>query len=125
MNRGDFQTLMEDTFLRLKALNKTKGHDYAGDKDALANFKSAAQRLGLSSEQVWAVYADKHWSAIMTFCKEGQVESEPIEGRIDDAILYLFLLKGMVAEKGERARSELLKIDPIPGGHAVVDHPQA
>ena len=67
--------------------------------DALSNFKDAAYRLGLTPEQVWSVYADKHWQAIMTFCGKGQVESEPIEGRLRDVILYSFLLLGLIEEE--------------------------
>lgn len=100
MNREQFRLdVLDPTFDEIIKLNNTKGHDYAGNEDALANFKSASERLGITAEQVWAVYADKHWSAIMTYCKEGDVKSEPIEGRINDAILYLLLLKGLHQEK--------------------------
>jgi hypothetical protein len=37
----------------------------------------------------------------MTFIKEGDVKSEPIEGRIHDVILYCFLLLGLIREKQE------------------------
>lgn len=99
MDRTEFQSMLQGEFDRILELNTTKGNDYAGNEDALANFKNAAVRLGLTPEQVWGVYADKHWSAIMTYCKDGQVESEPIEGRIRDAVLYLLLLMGLVIEK--------------------------
>jgi hypothetical protein len=99
MNRVDFQELTRKHFNEIMGLNTTKGHDYAGDSDALANFKSAAKRLDLTPEQVWAVYADKHWSAIMTYCAEGEVASEPIEGRIHDVILYCFLQLGLIEER--------------------------
>jgi hypothetical protein len=99
VDRPAFQALMEEKFQEILDLNLSKGHDYAGETDALANFKKAAERLGLTPEQVWAVYGDKHWSAIMTYCREGQVESEPIAGRIIDVILYGFLLLGLIEEK--------------------------
>lgn len=96
MNRENFSTFRDEHYARIAEINDKKGKDYAGDDDALANFKAAAEQLGVSPYTIWAVYAHKHWSAIMSFCKEGQVESEPIEGRIHDAILYLFLLLGLV-----------------------------
>lgn len=99
MDRNEFLALLEDEFSKIVEINKTKGHDYAGDQDALANFKAGAARLGLTPVQVWGVYASKHWSAIETFIKEGDVKSEPIEGRIQDAILYLFLLMGLIQDE--------------------------
>jgi hypothetical protein len=99
MQRDEFISLMQETFTGLVELNTTKGHDYAGDDDALDNFKRHAVSLGLTPEQIWAVYASKHWDAIMTYVREGNVKSEPIQGRIDDCLLYLFLLRGLVAER--------------------------
>jgi hypothetical protein len=96
MRRDEFRTLMKVTYTNLLDLNNTKGSDYAGDEDALANFKEQAASLGLTPEAVWGVYAGKHWSAIMTFIRKGEVQSEPIEGRIDDLLLYLLLLKGLI-----------------------------
>jgi len=99
MKRDEFQALMQEQFDKLLEINSSKGHDYAGDDDALDNFKRHSNNLGLTPEQIWAVYANKHWDAINTYCKEGDVASEPIEGRIDDALLYLFLLRGLVEER--------------------------
>lgn len=99
MNRAEFLDLIESEFAKIVEINKRKGHDYAGEDDALANFKRHAEQLGLTPEQIWGVYAGKHWDAIMTYVREGAVASEPIEGRIQDAILYLFLLRGLVEEK--------------------------
>jgi hypothetical protein len=85
-------------------INDKKGHDYAGDGDALANFKKDDERLRkiVQNDPVlakWYIYFDKHYEAVMTFLEEGDVKSEPIEGRIHDAILYLFLLLGLIEEK--------------------------
>jgi hypothetical protein len=96
MNRKHFLEMMDRVFEKIRELNERKGHDYAGDEDPFSNFKERAIDLGLSKEQIWAVYACKHWDAIMTFCKEGQVASEPIEGRLEDVILYCLLLMGMI-----------------------------
>jgi hypothetical protein len=99
MNRNEFtSSVIDSTFQEILELNKRKGHDYAGDDDALSNFKETGKRKGIKPEQVLGVHLDKHLSAIDTYIREGQVESEPIEGRIDDAILYLLLLKGLVME---------------------------
>jgi cyclopropane fatty-acyl-phospholipid synthase-like methyltransferase len=98
MTRDDFIALLQSEFEKIVQINRIKGHDYAGEDDALSNFKRNADRLGLTSIQVWAVYFHKHLDAIETFVREGGVASEPIEGRIQDAILYLFLLRGLIED---------------------------
>lgn len=99
MHREEFLALLETEHKKIVEINRVKGHDYAGDEDALANFKREAEDLGMRPEQVWAVYASKHWSAVKTFCREGDVASEPIEGRLQDVILYCYLLLGLIEEK--------------------------
>lgn len=98
MTRDDFIALLENEHREIVAINRTKGHDYAGEEDALSNFKRNAARLGMTPIQVWAIYFYKHLDAIETYVREGGVASEPIEGRIRDAILYLYLLRGLVSE---------------------------
>lgn len=97
MNREAFIKLCEQVFDRIRKLTETKGKDYAPDHETneFQNFDEAAARLDLRPEQVWAVYAGKHWDAIMAYCREGQVHSEPVAGRVEDLILYLLLLAGM------------------------------
>ena len=113
MTRDEFQQLMADTFQELININNTKGHDYAGETDSLANFKDEASVLDLRPEQVWAVFAGKHWRAIMTFCKEGDVASEPIEGRIHDLIMYGFLLLGIIEDR-KRAHEAFVRNEELP-----------
>ncbi len=102
MNREEFDRFRDAQYDIAAGINNAKGKDYAGDDDALKNFKDAAGQLGLTPFQVWGVYAHKHWSAIQSFLREGDVASEPIEGRVHDLIVYSFLLLGLIEEaKGE------------------------
>lgn len=103
MNPKEFLDLTDDTFARMKSLTATKGVEYKGGAtdDQFANFKRYAQRARVTVGQAWSVLFGKHLDAIDTFIRDdamgiGRKRSEPIEGRIDDAILYLLLLKGMV-----------------------------
>ena len=98
MNRDEFDKLRDRHYAEITGINHAKGKDYAGDKDALANFKVIGKDLGLDPLKVWGVYASKHWSAVMAYVREGKVESEPIEGRLHDVILYCFLLLGLIEE---------------------------
>lgn len=106
MNRDDFDIFRDRHYNQIAEINHRKGKDYAGDEDALANFKVIGKDLGLDPLKVWGVYASKHWSAVMAYVREGKVESEPIEGRLHDVILYCFLLLGLIEERKSKAKLE-------------------
>ncbi len=100
----DYVRLMDTSFKNIETLSRLKGGEYAGDVDRLANFRRNAEALGLEMEQVWAVYAAKHWDAIMQYVRDlGQgIERERLEaipGRMDDLIVYLILAKAMYEER--------------------------
>lgn len=101
MKRTQFNKVWDQTNERCRQINRDKGNDYAGDDDAFRNFKEVAARTGQTPQQTWLTYFSKHVMAIETFIKDGKVESEPIEGRIDDCITYLHLLHGMLKEGDE------------------------
>ncbi len=117
MKRSDFNDLRERTVQSIFGLNDSKGADYAGDEDALGNFKDAARAIGITPEQVWAVYTHKHISAVMSYCEKGQVESEPIEGRIHDVMVYCLLLLGLIED---RARQDAER-DRVPAAAPSAD----
>ena len=58
------QALAEALFEDCLQLLRDKGEAYSGKKDALANFKINAERMGLSKYQIWAVYFNKHIDSI-------------------------------------------------------------
>lgn len=99
-----YDEVVASTFQRIVELGIKKGGEYAGDDDRLANFRRNAQNLGISMETVWAVYAAKHWDAVMQFVKDLQTgksrdRMEPILGRVDDLIVYLILFKAILEER--------------------------
>jgi len=99
MNKAEFQLILSETSATLQALTESKGREYANSADQLANFKRLSAQLGLSKEQVVMVYLSKHLDSIHSYVKNPEQDlSEPIDGRIDDAILYLILLKACVHE---------------------------
>jgi len=99
MTLKDFAQLVNDQCDHMTEVLDTKGNDYRGDEDALANFKAVGFRNGLTSWQVWGVYFGKHIMAIERFIASGKLESEPIEERITDAQNYLMLLLALVKEQ--------------------------
>ena len=103
MNKQQFRTLLDDVHRNLVNLTATKGEEYSGDADQLSNFKRQAAELGMEPEKVLMVYLSKHLDAIKSYTRTKKEFSEPIEGRINDAILYLILLTGLISDR----RSEL------------------
>ena len=103
MKKQDFRNIIMEQFGSLNNLTSTKGEEYArSDDDQLANFKRQAMDLGIPMEKVLLVYLNKHMDSIRTYIKSvpfPEPLSEPIESRIDDAILYLILLRAMVVER--------------------------
>jgi len=96
----DFDRVLKQTYRQLEQLATSKGKEYRGTEDRLANFRRYAAALDLDYRKVLLVYAGKHWDAICSYCKEGKVFSnESIDGRIDDLIVYMLLLKCMVYEQ--------------------------
>ena len=107
-----YNQIIESTVLEIRKLGDLKGGEYAGDKDRLANFRRNGNALGLRMETVWAVYAAKHWDALMQFIQDAEkgkdrVRLEPIEGRVDDLLVYLILFKCMLAERSSAPEPEL------------------
>lgn len=94
----------------IETMNK-KGAEYSGSDDKFANFKRLAVKYNVPVEEIWGVYFSKHIDSIDSFvrnrrkgygisCIEKNL-SEPITGRIMDAINYLAILKGIIDEGRE------------------------
>lgn len=100
----EFSKVVSQTIDQITKLSTLKGGEYAGDNDRLANFRRNAISLQLHMEQVWAIYAAKHWDAIMQYVQDlatgkKRERLEPLEGRLDDLIVYLILLKCILQER--------------------------
>lgn len=99
-----YNDLVDYTFAHVKELSTLKGGEYSGDIDRLLNFRRNAERLGLNKETVWAVYAAKHWDALMQYIQDLEAENgrkrmEEISGRARDLIVYLILFLAMEDER--------------------------
>lgn len=103
MNGSEFKLVLTQTAEHLWTLTDSKGAEYAHDADQLANFKRLGAQLHLEPTTVLMVYMQKHLDAIAAYVSAVQndsipILSEPIHGRIDDAILYLVLLKALILD---------------------------
>lgn len=83
--------------------HKLRGHgqaEYAHkDENAFANFERVGERLNISREKVLMVYTEKHWDGIASYVNGHKSQREDVRGRINDMIVYLCLLRGMVEER--------------------------
>lgn len=82
--------------IRRKNADYTQGVE---KKDRIAAFRRIGMDIDVPMTKVWAIFAQKHWGAVMKFVKDGQVESEPIDGRINDLINYFVLLGAIIHDK--------------------------
>lgn len=85
------------TMIRQKNADYTQG---TAKRDRIGAFRRIGGDIDVPMAKVWAIFAQKHWGAVMKYVKDGQVESEPISGRIDDLINY-FVLLGAIIEDGK------------------------
>lgn len=109
-----WEALLERVTATIKSLAKSKGSEYSGDQDRLRNFREGAERYGLPMEIIWGVYAGKHWDALQTYIRDlntgvERTRSEPIDGRVDDLLVYLLLFKAMLEERESRRGGKTLR----------------
>ena len=100
MTNDDFQNkVVAPAVAEIQNIFATKGRDYAGDEDRLANFKRIATRLGVSPIKVAGVYLYKHLDALDTWLLTGKLYGEPIESKFIDIIAYILLMQGLNLEQ--------------------------
>ena len=76
--------------------------EYAHEQEnVFANFERVAQSIDSTRAKVLMVYLLKHIDGISAYAKGHKSQREDVRGRITDAIVYLWLLWGMVVEENE------------------------
>ncbi len=68
------------------------------EDNVFANFDRIANQMNMDREIVLWVYLMKHIDGIASYLKGHRSQREDVTGRLTDAIVYLMLLWGMVAE---------------------------
>ena len=106
MTFPEFDKYQADLLEQVLKMKNTKGREYATKDNRFANFEEDARDNDITRLQAAGIHLNKHMRAIKSYIGTGEVFSEPIQGRIVDAITYLTLIGGMIAEE------ELANRDP-------------
>ena len=104
MTNQDFMITVDECIIKCKKILNSKGKDYSFEDDRFSNFNSAAGLLSSTPEQALYGMLAKHLVAINDFIDQdavgGIVHKKDWEAKIYDAINYLWLLQGMLKERG-------------------------
>jgi len=99
-SQQDMSNIMEAVFEECRSLRAAGQKEYAGiGRDAFSNFNRVAQMTGLDRKAGLMVYALKHWDGIVHHIQGETSQRENVRGRINDLIVYMCLLRGMVDEE--------------------------
>jgi hypothetical protein len=98
MNTEQFDRIRNTLNTMREEIVLAKRPEYTeGNADVLHNFKQLAEEINITPMQVWYVYFRKHVASISQFCADPKrTTSEPIVGRVADAMNYLDLLNALI-----------------------------
>ncbi|HYE93924.1 MAG TPA: hypothetical protein VEA38_23035 [Terriglobales bacterium] len=104
-SRAWMADVMERVFEECRQLRGAGQKEYAHrDENAFANFERVAERMGFSRGQALMVYTEKHLDGIHSFLQGHRSQRESVKGRINDVIVYMCLLRGMVEQDEDEER---------------------
>jgi len=101
MTKEELFAIQKEAFERCNKIMEAKNHDYAGDGDALKNFK-LVEFLGVCSAETGVLVrmCDKISRIANLLKSEAKVEGEKIGDTLDDNINYSNILRACIKEKG-------------------------
>jgi hypothetical protein len=101
VNQQTFDQHRRDLGHEAERIQEAKRPGYTrGDTDVLKNFKTAGEAAGITAEQAWAVFAKKHWDAILSIMTQPNLAvSEAPLGRFADLRNYLDLGWALLQER--------------------------
>lgn len=101
MTQEAFADLMQEIFRgEILGLRDAGQKEYAHEgQSAFANFERIGEDVGVDPKLVLWIFAMKHRDGISAYLKGHRSQREDVRGRINDLIVYLFLLRGMIEEE--------------------------
>jgi hypothetical protein len=98
-----------------RALRAAGQKEYAHNTDnGLRNFEALADELKIDRKQVLWIFLKKHLDGILAYINGHKSQREDVRGRINDAIVYLILLRAMI-EDSETVRDGLVCVSSSNG----------
>ena len=89
------------------SLLKQGQEEYASNSDAFSNFKGQGKELDMDPKVVLWIHAMKHKSGIANYLKGVKSQREGVRERINDLIVYLLILRGIIEEEEENLRKRM------------------
>ncbi len=94
MNNQDFADIFNVTISGCQDILNTKGKEYAGNENRLANFEEVAYGTGTTPLQVCMVYLMKHIRSLQKEAATG-IASVESTSRVQDCINYLIFFEAI------------------------------
>lgn len=92
-----FREVFENEIMALREAGQA---EYAhADSNAFSNFERVSTDLGIDRKMVLWTYVRKHLDGITSFLRGHRSQREDVRGRINDAIVYLLLLRAMIEDE--------------------------
>lgn len=105
-SKEQMSVIMDRVFAECDKFRTAGQAEYAHkDENAFANFERVGERLGIDRKAVLMVYAEKHIDGIHSFIQGHRSQREDVRGRINDVIVYMCLLRGMIEEESSRVNA--------------------
>ena len=103
---------MDAVFTECGGLREAGQKEYArAEENAFGNFERIAywmEGMTITRETVLMVYALKHLDGILSYVGGHTSQREDVRGRINDFIVYMTILRGMVEENEMSHKTEEL-----------------
>jgi len=125
MNVNEWKAESEKLVKTCIGIFDSKGAEYHENGNVFANIERVSHSLGVHPEVVIMTYLQKHYDSICTYVKNEStnaaltamghpstgdaVLSEPIEGRIADAINYLLFLNAFIKNNSNKIKTSIAK----------------
>jgi DNA-binding Lrp family transcriptional regulator len=98
--KEDVAAVMDAVVRDISFLRQAGQKEYAHKDNApFRNFEALSDELGIPREKVLWIFAKKHVDGIVAHINGHRSQREPVQGRINDLIVYLVLLRAMIEEE--------------------------